>query len=73
MSPWNNQLIILGNGFDLECQLRSQFDDYFQTRMEKPWLCEPYAQWKENPDDPEIYGIISSPSKKRIIRRAGKM
>ena len=53
MSPWNNQLIILGNGFDLECQLRSQFDDYFQTRMEKPWLCEPYAQWKENPDDPE--------------------
>lgn len=53
MNRWNNQLIILGNGFDLECQLRSQFNDYFRTRMEKPWLCSTSDQWKENPDDPE--------------------
>lgn len=53
MNRWNNQLIILGNGFDLECQLRSQFNDYFRTRMEKPWLCSTSDQWKESPDDPE--------------------
>lgn len=56
MSPYFNQLIILGNGFDLECGLNSQFKDYFATRESKPWLnCHNGSPWRgsENPKDPE--------------------
>lgn len=53
MNLRNNQLLILGNGFDRECQLHSQFSDYFQTRMQKPWLCANHNVWSENPCDPE--------------------
>ena len=31
----NSQLIILGNGFDLQCGLKSSFDDFMQTRQAK--------------------------------------
>ncbi|WP_137655384.1 AbiH family protein [Bifidobacterium moukalabense] len=53
MNLRNNQLLILGNGFDRECQLNSQFSDYFQTRMAKPWLNANHNNWSENPNDPE--------------------
>ena len=54
MSELRNQLLILGNGFDLECNLHSRFVDYFRTREEKPWLQSSISiKWKENPNDPE--------------------
>ena len=28
-----HQLIILGNGFDLTCGLKSKFSDFYRTRM----------------------------------------
>ena len=53
MSAFRNQLLILGNGFDLECNLQSRFVDYFKTREEKPWLLPIIIKWRENPNDPE--------------------
>lgn len=40
MNDTINQLIILGNGFDLECGLPSSFADYYATRQDhlKEWL-----------------------------------
>ena len=40
MSDTINQLIILGNGFDLECGLHSSFSDYYGTRQNnlEEWL-----------------------------------
>lgn len=31
----NSQLLILGNGFDLQCGLKSSFNDFMKTRLEK--------------------------------------
>lgn len=53
MSAFRNQLLILGNGFDLECNLQSRFVDYFKTREGKPWLLPIIIKWRENPNDPE--------------------
>ncbi len=42
------QLIILGNGFDLQCGLRSRFGDFFKSRFEKIVGIKRYdrATWK---------------------------
>ena len=34
-SSWH-QLLIIGNGFDLECGLRSRFIDFFSSRIKTP-------------------------------------
>lgn len=43
------QLIILGNGFDLQCGLRSKFSDFFKARSERMESLSPYTpeEWDE--------------------------
>lgn len=31
----NHQLIVLGNGFDLQCGLHSRFVDFFEERLQR--------------------------------------
>ncbi len=47
------QLIILGNGFDLQCGLRSKFGDFFKPRFEKIDHIKSYDQatWKRLLED----------------------
>ena len=48
VADWH-QLIVIGNGFDLQCGLRSKFGDFFQPRFEKIKGISDYKRetWKQ--------------------------
>lgn len=50
------QLIILGNGFDLQCGLQSRFGDFFRTRFERISNIKSYDQatWKQLLEDSDL-------------------
>ena len=48
----NSQLLILGNGFDLQCSLKSSFDDFMKTRLAK--VDEVGNLFKRSHDLPDI-------------------
>ena len=58
-SSWH-QLLIIGNGFDLECGLNSTYEDFFSTERESlipaRFLCEGayYPTWKESASNPNL-------------------
>lgn len=54
-SSWQ-QLIILGNGFDLQCGLHSKFGDFFKPRLEVITGIESYsrAAWKSVIEDSDL-------------------
>lgn len=54
-SSWQ-QLIILGNGFDLQCGLHSRFGDFFKPRFEVIGGIESYnrAAWKRVLEDSDL-------------------
>ena len=51
-----HQLIILGNGFDLQCGLHSKFGDFFISRFERIKGIDSYdrATWKKLLDDTDL-------------------
>lgn len=54
-SNWQ-QLIILGNGFDLQCGLRSKFGDFFKPRFERIESVGDYSKgtWKSLIEDSDL-------------------
>ena len=50
------QLIILGNGFDLQCGLRSRFGDFFRSRFERIESIQDYSKetWKSLIKDSDL-------------------
>ena len=49
-----HQLIVLGNGFDLACGLRSRFSDFYKTRFDDS------GNWRLNKDEKTAWDVILS-------------
>ena len=52
-----HQLIVLGNGFDLACGLRSRFSDFYKTRYDDS------GKWRLNEDEETAWDVILSSEK----------
>ena len=62
----NGSLLILGNGFDLNCGLKSSFSDYLQTKLpENIWYI--ILRFAFNQSDKPYQNPVFKPIKKRTI------
>jgi hypothetical protein len=53
-----NELLILGNGFDLECGLKSKFEDFFKARYYQNEKCMSWDDFKKTSTDANIWDTV---------------